>query len=199
MTVMFEPMRLAEVEVQRIVSGRDLHRSGAEAQLHPLIGHDGNGALHERQDHPPPHEARVSLIPRIHRHAAVAEHRLRTRRCHHDEAAAVLEGVAEAPQVAVAVDVIHFLIGECRLVLRTPVDDPGAAVDQPLLIQPTEGLSHGSGEPLIQGEPLSRPVYRAAEALELTRDGVMAGMFPRPHALQERFTAHLLAPEPLGG
>ena len=76
---------------------------------------------------------------------------------------------------------------------RTPVDDIGPAIDEPLLIQPDEGFAHGRGAGTVHGEVFARPVDAGAQPPHLVEDGVAVMLLPLPDALDKRFAAQLLA------
>ena len=70
-----EPVRAADLEVDRVVARRDLERAGAELGLDALVGDDRDGALDERHDGLLAHELPVALVVGMHRNADVPEDR----------------------------------------------------------------------------------------------------------------------------
>ena len=100
--------------------------------------------------------------------------------------------VADLPQVALVLVVDHFEIADGGLAARAPVDDVGAAIDEPLLVEADEGLAHRHREALVHGEVFAVPVDRGAEALHLVENGSAVVAPPLPHALDEGLAAHLL-------
>ncbi len=94
------------------------------------------------------------------------------------------------PEMALGLVALHLEIGDRRVQLRVPVDQPLVAVDQPVLVELDEHLADGGGEPLVHGEALAAPVRRGAERAQLAHDGAAGFRFPLPDALDE-----FLAPE----
>ena len=70
----------------------------------------------------------------MHGDGGVAEHRLRTRRGDDDVAGAILERIAQVPQVAFLLLALHFEVGQRGEQHRVPVDEPLAAIDQPFVV-----------------------------------------------------------------
>ena len=87
----------------------------------------------------------------------------------------------------------HFQVGDGGLAARAPIDDIGAAIDQPLFIEPDEGFAHGRGARAIHGEVFARPVDAGAQPPHLVEDGGAVMLLPLPDALDEGFAAQLLA------
>ena len=74
---LLEPVLAADLEVVRVVAGRDLQRARAELGLDVVVGDDRQPAADERQDRGLPDEPRVALVVGVHRDRGVGEHRLR--------------------------------------------------------------------------------------------------------------------------
>ena len=189
---------LAEREVVGIVRGRHLHRAGAELAADPLVEHDGNLAIHQRQAQLFAVQMQVALVLGMNGHGHVAEHGFGARRGDGQELAGVLavvaeNGIANLPQVALVLVVDHFKIADGGLAARAPVDDVGAAIDEALLVEADEGLAHRDRQALVHGEVLAAPVDGGAEALHLVEDGAAVVPLPLPHALDEGLAAELLA------
>ena len=134
----------------------------------------------------------MPLIVRVHRHAAVPEHRLRPGGGDR-HLPPFLDLVGDVVQVPLYVLVLHLDVGEGGLAARAPVDHVVSAVDQPLVVQLDERLVHGAGEPLVQGESLARPVARTAQCLQLFDDLRAVLLLPLPHAGNERLAPDVVA------
>ena len=67
----------ADLEVDRVVAGRDLQRAGAELGLDPLVGDHRHAPLDERDDRLLPTSVAVALVVRMHRDGDVGEDRRR--------------------------------------------------------------------------------------------------------------------------
>jgi hypothetical protein len=86
-----EVVALASLVVVRIVRRRHLDGAGAKLHVHQhCVEHDRNLAVHERVLQHLAVQVLVARVVRMHRHGGVAEHRLDTRRRHHE-----LVGVGE--------------------------------------------------------------------------------------------------------
>ena len=101
----------------------------------------------QRQDDVLADQIRVALVVRIHRDRAVAEHRLRARGGDDDEGRGILriEGlafqrIAQIPEAALDLDLLHLEIGNRGQQLRIPVHQPLVLVDQPFTMQFDEHL-----------------------------------------------------------
>ena len=191
-------MAAADVEVVEGLRRRDLHRAGALLGVGVRIGDDGDRPADQRQPHALADEMRVALVLRMHGDAGIAEHRLRPRRGDDDVLAGRLAGpvhhrIAEVPEVALRLDLLHLDVGDGGEQLRVPVDQPLVAVDQPLAVQRDEHLAHRVREALVHGEALARPVARGAEPAQLVDDGAARLRLPLPHALEEFLAPHRAA------
>ncbi len=81
--------------------------------------------------------------------------------------------------------------------MRTPVDDAGALVNQPLFVQRDEHVAHRLGQPLVHGEAGALPVGGHAQLLLLLHNAVAVLVLPLPHPLQELLPAQVVAGEAL--
>ena len=108
-------------------------------------------------------------------------------------AVAAAERIAEMPEVAVHLLHLHLQITHRRTGGGTPVHQVFAAVDQPLLVQPHEGLLHRLTQALIEGEALALPIHGIAEPPQLAHDAATAFGLPLPGPLEERLTAEVVA------
>lgn len=135
----------------------------------------------------------VSLVLRVHRHRRVPQKGLGPRGGHHHLARAVGEGVADVPELAVPVLVLHLDVGEGRVAPAAPVDEALAAVDESSLIELDEGGGHGLGAGLVHGEAGPPPVQGAAELAHLHEDRVAGFLPPRPHPRQEVLPPQVVA------
>ena len=88
----------------------------------------------------------VALVLGMHGDAGVAEHGLGPGGGDGDElAVAALDRVAEVPEMAVDLLLLHLEVGDRGLQRAVPVDQPLVLVDQPGLVQADEGPEHGRG------------------------------------------------------
>ena len=192
-------MALPYPVVVEVVRRGDLHAAGAELRVHVLlVGDDGDAPAGERQLHQLPQQVLVTLIPRMDRHRAVAQHGLRAGGGHHQMALAVAQGVAHVPEVAALLLGEHLQVGDRGVQHRVPVDQTLASVDQPLLEQADEHLLDGLGETGVHGEALPAPVQGRPHAAQLAGDGAAGSLAPFPHPLDEGIAAVVMPGPALG-
>ena len=79
-----------------------------------------------------------------------------------------------------------LVVADGRLQERVPVDQPLAAVDQPLVEQAEERVPHGPGADRVEREPGPLPVAAAAHLLELAEDAGFVLVLPLPDPLDQR-------------
>src|SRR5215207_5269412 len=116
-------------------------------------------------------EAAEALIVGMHRDAGVAEHGLGPCRRDRDEAIRLaLDRVADVPELALDLDLLHLEIRDRGLEARIPVHEALVAVDQLVAVELDEDLDDGARQPLVHGEAAARPVAGGAEAAELAED-----------------------------
>ena len=192
-----QPGPLGDLEVGGVVRRGDLHRPGAELRVDHRVAHDGDLPAHQRQAQRAPDEAPVALVVGVHRHRGVAEHGLGPGGGHLDAPLAVGEGVLDVDQFPGQVLVLHLDVAEGGVAARAPVDDPAAAVDDPLFVEADEHGAHRPVEPFVHGEALPRPVAGEAEAAHLLGDAPPVALLPLPHPLDEGLPAQVVAGEAL--
>jgi len=134
----------------------------------------------------------------MHRDRGVAQHRLRTRRRDDQGSRLVGERVRELPEPALLLLAVDLEIRHRGAELRVPVDEPLAAVDEPVLEQAHERLDDRARETLVHRESLARPVAGRAQTPHLARDRAAGLLLPGPDALDERVAAHVVARRALG-
>ncbi len=192
-----KPVVAADREVGRVVARRDLQRAGPELHLDALVGDDRDMPLDERDDDLLADEIAVALVVGMHRDGDVGEDRRRPHRRDRDVAGAVGERVLDRRERVVHVDVHELEIGEGRLVVRAPVDDPVVAVDPAALVEVDEPPHDGADVAVVHREADAPVVHRRAHAAELVDDVAAVLVEPLPHARDERVAADLLAARPL--
>ena len=136
----------------------------------------------------------------MHRDRGIAEHGLGPRGRDHDEGRGIvrteglaLDRIAQIPEAALDLDLLHFEIGDRGQQLRVPVDQPLVLVDQPFAVQLDEHLHDRARQALVHGEALARPVAGRAEPLQLVDDDAAALGLPLPDPLEEFGAAHVAA------
>ncbi len=190
----------ADLEIVEVVRGRDLDRAGAFLRIGIVVGDDRNAASDQRQDHMLADQVDVALVLGVHGHRGVAEHGLGPRGGDDDETRGILgaEGlalqrIAQIPQAALDLDLLHLEIGNRGEQLGIPVHQPLVFVDQPVAMQFDEHFHDGPRQALVHGETLARPVAGGAQPLQLVDDDAAALVLPLPDALEEFLPPHLAA------
>ena len=183
----------ADFIVVRIVAGGHLDRAGAEAQLDVLVRNDGQFPSHQRENGVLAHQVLVALVIRMDGDAGVAQHRLGTGGGDDELLIRVLDRVADVPEVTGHVLVLNLGVGERRAAVGAPVDDAAALIDQALVIELAERLTHGPGAYLVHGEAVALPVAGGAETLLLLDDAVAVLVLPVPDALEELLASQVIA------
>ena len=181
-----------------IVGGGELHAARAELGIHEVVRDHGDLPVREGQLHLLPEEALEARIVRVHGDARVAQHGLGARGGDHEAPAVVDVGIADVPELAVALLVLHLEVGEGRLARGIPLDHAGALVDAPLLVGLHEDLADGLVEVRVHGEALAGPVHAGAHAAELVLDGALVLVLPGPEALEELLPGQVVAGLALG-
>ncbi len=204
-------MALADGEVVGVVGGRDFDGSGAELGLGPVVGEDGDfsvGAGFETSRSADAgewdadffaDERDVAFVGGVYGYGGVAEHGFGAGGGYGDRAGTVGEGVADVVELAEALFVLHFEVGDGGLDAWVPVDDVGAAVDEALFVEADEGFFDRDAEAVVHGEVFAGPIDGGAEALHLVEDGSAVELAPAPDALDEGLAAKLFAGGAFGG
>ncbi len=185
--------------VGRIVGGGHLDTARAELRVHQFIGDDGNGLVPQRQQAAPSDNLLIARIVRVHRHGLIAQHCFRAGGGHHQEltglglALVVEQRILQVPQLALFLHHLDLLVGEGGAGGGVPVHHALAAVDEALLIQLHEDLLHATRVGRVHGEPLPRPIARAAQLLELLDDDAAVLLLPGPDLFEEFLPAQVVA------
>mmetsp|Transcript_107571 Transcript_107571/g.304209 ORF Transcript_107571/g.304209 Transcript_107571/m.304209 type:complete len:396 (-) Transcript_107571:445-1632(-) len=203
---------LATLEIVGIMRWCDLHAPRAKVALDHWVGHHHHLAVRKERVHEGlPDEGLVSVVLRMHSHGGVPQHRLQPGRCNHQGVARTLDHILELAQhahldlvvvpgdaqerLARNVFVVHLEVRECCLQVRAPVHETVVPVDEALVVETNKGLLHCPRKHLVHGEPLARPVHARGDPPELVDDAGAVLLFPLPDALQELFTAKVVARE----
>src|SRR5437667_7663787 len=107
--------------------------------------------------------------------------------------AAVSQWIADLPQLTGFFFVFDFEVRHRGAEHRIPVDEPFAAIDQAIVVEPHKRFEHRGGEPRVHGKAFTRPVPGGAEPAHLVGDGRARRLLPLPNALDELLAAELLA------
>ncbi len=189
---LLELVLAADLEVVRVVPGRDLQRAGAELGVHVLVGDDRQPAAHERQHRGLADQPRVALVAGVHRDRGVGEHRLRADRRDRHRARARLERVVDHVERVLDAPLLDLEVRDRRAQARVPVDHVVVAVDEPLLVQVHEHPRDRLDVVGVHREALVLVVERRAQLAELARDIAAVLLDPLPDALDERLAADVV-------
>ena len=107
--------------------------------------------------------------------------------------AAVGQQIAHLPQLATALFVFHFVIGQSRVATRAPVDDVVALVDQAVIVEAHKNLAHSGRKAFVHGKTQARPVYGIAQSACLIKNAVTVFVAPFPHPVNKGLAAKILA------
>ena len=180
-------------EVIGVVRGGDLYATGTKADLHIVIGNNGDLSANHGQNEGLADEVLHILILGVHGNGGITEHGLGTGGGNLHEAVLALDGILDMPEVAGLILVLDLGVGKSREASGTPVDDTVATVDQTLFIQVDEYVANRLGAALVKGKSLTGPVAGGAQLLELTRDASLVFILPLPYSFQELFASEIVA------
>ena len=158
-----EVMSLAHFVVIRVMRGRDFYGAGAEFRLNVVVSKYGDLTIDNWQDNAMADEVGVALVFRMYGDAGVAQHGLGPSGGDDDRSLAIDPVIADVPELAGCVFEDDFFVGEGGVRDRTPVNHPGALVDQALVIELDKDVADGFGELVVQGKALACPVAAATE------------------------------------
>ena len=192
----FQIVAQAHFEVVRVMGRGDFDDAGSEIAFHIGIGDDGDLAADQRQDKCLADHRLIALVVRVNGNGRIAQHRFRTGGGQFQIAGAILERIAQVPEMAVLFLKFHLGVGDGGPAVRAPVDDALAAVNQALFIEAHKHLAHRLGAALVEREAFAVPVAGGAELLELLHNAAAELALPLPGAFQERLAADLLLREP---
>ena len=205
----WKPMSLADFPVIEIMGRRDLDATGTKRRINMKIPNNQKLAPHQRQSQFLADQTGIPRVLRVDRHGDVPQHGFGSGGCHDkriDRALWVDQRITDLPEFAVLFLAIDLKIGYRGHERRIPVDQPFAAIDQPLLMETHEGLhnrrAHGGVHREVARLVTFRvgevPVRTGAQAPHLASDRRPALLLPGPHAVKERIAAKIMARLVLG-
>ncbi len=202
----------ADLVVVEVVRRGHLDHAGTEGAVDVVVGDHRDAAAGQRQQHVLSDQRRIARVLRMDHRGGVAQHRLRTGGGHDQVVAgfaqqfvavgiqfdvlvghAVGQWIADRPQEAVLLHVLHFQVGDRGLQHRIPVDQALAAVDQAVLMPAHERLDHRRRRLRVHGEGAARPVAGGAQPAHLPLDGVARLRLPVPDPGDEALAAQRIA------
>ena len=183
----------ADLEIVEIVCRGDLYRAAARFRISVFVGDDRDQPVDERQPHELADQSGVAHILRMHRDTGVTQHRLRAGGGDDDVTSGfAVDRITDMPERPICFTVVDFEIGDHRVHLRVPVDEPLVAVDEAFAVERDENASYRRRQGGIHREALARPVGRGAEPAQLVDDRAARFLFPLPDPLDEIYAAEPL-------
>ena len=186
-----QAMPLAGLEIVHVVRRRNFHHTGAELRIGDVVENDRNLALHQRQHHLAPMQVGIAFVARIDCDCCIAQHRLGSRRRHHQITIGAYHRITDVPKMPRRLFVHRLQIGNRRLASRAPVDHVLAAIDQAFFVKADKRFAHGARQTRIEREAFARPVARRSQLDHLPLDRAARLRFPLPHPCFECLAAHL--------
>ena len=190
-------MALTDFVVVRVMRGGDFHHACALFHVGVFVADNRNFAVRQRQHHMAAVQVGIARVSGVNRHGGVAEHGFGAGGCQFQHLARLLHRVQQMPEVSFLLLIFHFRVRNRALAARAPVDQPVAAVNQPLFVQADEHLTHCLGAALVHREALAAPVAADAHAALLGDDASAVLFLPLPRAVEEALSAEGLLGQPL--
>ncbi len=186
-------MTLRNRKVVGIVSRRTLHDGRTEIHIDIVIADDRKLLAVGRIDAVLADQMLALLIVGVDDDAHIAEHRLRTGCCDDEMFMIFNRLIVHVVHLARIFLVDDFNVAEGGTRFRIPVDDPPSTVDQPLVVQRHKDMADRLVEAFIHGEALSGIIKTVAELCPLLPDRSGVLFLPLPGAVEELFTADVIA------
>src|SRR5690554_6236636 len=172
----WQAVAFAHFIVIEVVSRGNLDAAGTFLHVGVFIGDDGNAPAHQWQLNELADQRGVARILGVDCYTGVAEQGFGAGSSDYQVIQAgigldaIRQRIAEVPELALLLAVLHFEIGDGGVQGRIPVDQAFATVDQPFLIQPYEDLLYRLVEAVVHGETFTGPVDAAPHAAQLAGD-----------------------------
>ena len=175
------------------MAGRNLERARAKFAVNVGIGNNGNLAPKHGNHGFFADKARVAFVFGMHADGGVAGNGFGPGGGNGDMPAAVGQQIAHLPQLATALFVFHFVVGQGRVATRAPVDDVVALVDQAIIVKAHKNLAHCGRKAFVHGKAQARPVYGIAQGACLIKNAVAVFVAPFPHPVNKGLAPKILA------
>src|SRR5271163_1791080 len=186
-------MAQPDLEVVRVVSGRDFNCAGTEFGVDMFVGDDDELPVYERVRQAGTDQVAVALVVGMDRDRGIAQHRLDPGGGHHDVRLRVVQqAVPERHQLAFDVDIVDLEVRDRSLKYRRPVDQPLGLIDQTGVVEPLEDRPHRPRQTIVHGESLEAPVHAVTEPAHLAANRTAGLTLPVPDLLYEQLPAEVL-------
>src|SRR5262249_100196 len=138
----------------------------------------------------------VTLILRMNGHRRVAQHGLGSSRCDSHTPISVLERITEEIEFAFLRFAQNLQVRKYGLIIRAPVNDAVATINQPVFVETHEMLAYGARKILIHRKAIARPIDRRPLATQLVQNLAAILLLPLPNALDELFATEIVPGQP---
>ena len=156
-------MALTNLEINRVMRGRDFQDAGAEFRIDCLIGDNRNFLACQGTPRMFTQEIGVSLVTWMKCHRSVGHDGFGSCSCDFQETPRLLHNlVADEVEVPLLWLGNHFFIRHRSLGSRIPVDHAATAINQPFPIKIDKNVLYSRNVSVIERIALARPVAGAA-------------------------------------
>src|SRR4029077_14886136 len=156
-------MALTNLEIQRVVRGRDFQDAGAEFRIDCFIGNNRNFLTCERTPRMFTQEIGESLITWMKSHRSICHDGFGSRSCDVQETPRLLHNlVADEVEVSLLWLGNHFFIRHRSLGSWIPVDHAATAINQPFSIKIDKNVLDSRNVSVIERIALARPIAGTA-------------------------------------
>src|SRR6516162_778094 len=181
-----------DLEIGKIVSRSDLNGAAAGLWIRMLVGNNRHQTVGERKAHGFSDQIAKSLIIRVDRDPAVAEHRFGPGCGHNDKSARHIRyRITDMPQRTDGLAVFDLEIRDHGVHHRVPVDEPLVAVDEAFAIEPYEDAANRGRKTGVHGKALAAPVWRGTKPAKLTGDRAARLLLPFPYTRDKSVPAEI--------
>ena len=197
-----QAVRLADLEIKKVVRRRDLQRARPLLAFYALVFDDRNLTFRQRHEAAFAAKRTIPLVFGMDGNGEVSEQRLRTHggncdACSFFHPPLLDQRVVDQTQLPAFFLLAHLQVGDRRLQLRIPIHKPFVAVDQALLVEFEKRSPHGARKPLVHRKARLFPVARRTQTTQLLQDDVAVLLFPPPSVSQEVLARKTLDRNPL--
>jgi hypothetical protein len=188
-----QSVALADRVVVRVVGRRHLDHAGAEFAIDIVVGNHRDQPVGQRQLHLAADQRTVAFVLGMDHHGGVAQHGFRPRGRDRQRSGAVGQRIGDMPEKSLFLFAFDLEVAHRGLQHGVPVDQPLAAIDQPLFVELDESLRDDVRQVIVHGEVFAAPVHRVAHAAHLLGDRVAGLLLPVPDAGDEILAAEVVA------
>ena len=181
----------AYFEIVGVVAGSDLNCAGAKLLLHVFVRNYGYLAAHYGDYDGLSDKIPIALILGVHGYGGIAGYCFWAGGGADYGIALVGRVVADVPEVAGLLLVLHLGVRKRRLAYGAPVDYPVVPIYKAFFVKVYKHLGDRPVAALVHGEAFTLPVTGGAHFTQLLYDGPAVLAAPLPCALEECFAAYV--------